>query len=211
LALLLAAAPAVSLAADKIGFANRTLNGAFFNALTVYMKTDAEEAGFKFATTDAKGDLSKQIADVEDLLSQGIKYLVLNPQDPVAGVRIAKIAQRAGVPVIIIDSGIAPGAPVVTQIQTDNYANGRLIGDYTVSQFGDKLINAVLISGNQGNLVGEDRRTGWMVGVIEAVGSENSVVGKVVDLPVGLVTLGHHVWRQFCRAAESGNRIPIAQ
>lgn len=167
LVFLAAAAPSAR-AADKIGFANRTLNGAYFSALTEYLKINAKAAGFEIITTDAKADLNKQVADVEDMLSQGIKYLILNPQDPVGGARIAKIAQRHGVPVITVDSDIADGAPVLTRILGANFKNGSLVGEYAVSQFGNKEINAVIISGNQGNLVGEARRTGFMVGVIEA-------------------------------------------
>lgn len=59
----------------KVGFANRTLNGAFFNGLTEYMKIHAKEHGYELITTDARGDLNKQISDVEDMLSQGINYL----------------------------------------------------------------------------------------------------------------------------------------
>lgn len=152
----------------KVGFANRTLNGAFFNGLTEYMKIHAKEAGYELITTDARGDLNKQIADVEDMLSQGIDYLVLNPQDPVAGIKIAEMAERAKVPTIALDSDIALTAPVITRIQANNGENNKMIGEFAVKQFGNKPINLVLISGNQGNLVGEARRTNFLVGVMEA-------------------------------------------
>lgn len=152
----------------KIGFANRTLNGAFFNGLTEYMKIHAKEAGYELITTDARADLNKQIADVEDMLSQGINYLVLNPQDPAAGVKIAEMAARAKVPTIALDSDIALTAPVVTRIQANNAANNLMIGDYAVGQFGKEPINLVLISGNQGNLVGEARRNNFLTGVMDS-------------------------------------------
>lgn len=152
----------------KIGFANRTLNGAFFNGLTEYMKIHGKEKGYDIITTDARGDLNKQIADVEDMLAQGIHYLVLNPQDPEAGLRIVKLAQRAKVPVLILDSDISLDAPVITRVQANNAKNNNLIGEYAVSQFGDKPMNCVLISGNQGNLVGQARRDNFVLGVVEA-------------------------------------------
>lgn len=152
----------------KIGFSNRTLNGAFFVGLTEYMKLKGEEAGFEILTTDAAGNLDKQVSDVEDMLAQGIDYLVLNPQDPAAGVRIVDMATKAGIPVIDLDSDISLNAPVVTRVMANNAANNRLIGDFAVAQFGDEPINAVVISGNQGNLVGEARRVNFMSGVMEA-------------------------------------------
>ncbi|MFU2047294.1 ABC transporter substrate-binding protein [Avibacterium gallinarum] len=162
------AATAVADDKIKVGFANRTLNGAFFNGLTEYMKIHAKDAGYELITTDARGDLNKQIADVEDMLSQGIDYLVLNPQDPVAGIKITEMAKRAKVPTIALDSDIALSAPVITRIQANNAANNKMIGEFAVSQFGKEPINLVLISGNQGNLVGEARRNNFLIGVMDA-------------------------------------------
>lgn len=152
----------------KVGFANRTLNGAFFNGLDQYMKIHAKEHGYDIITTDARGDLNKQIADVEDMLSQGINYLVLNPQDPEAGVRISKMAQSKGIPVVILDSDIPLTAPVITRVQANNAKNNILLGEYAVEEFGSKPMNCVFISGGQGNLVGEARRVNFMQGVMEA-------------------------------------------
>ncbi|EHD20874.1 MULTISPECIES: substrate-binding domain-containing protein [Brenneria] len=169
--LLAAAAVTVSAHAEdkiKVGFANRTLNGAFFNGLTEYMKIHAKERGYDLITTDARGDLTKQISDVEDMISQGINYLVLNPQDPEAGLRITQIAKRAGIPTVILDSDISLDAPVITRVQANNARNNIAIGEYAVEQFGNKPMNCVLISGNQGNLVGEARRSNFIRGVMEA-------------------------------------------
>ena len=152
----------------KVGFANRTLNGAFFNGLTEYMKIHAKEHGYELITTDARGDLNKQISDVEDMLSQGINYLILNPQDPEAGMRITKIAKSKNVPVVVLDSDISLDAPVITRVQANNMKNNILIGEYAVNKFGDKPMNCIIISGNQGSLVGEARRTNFMRGVMEA-------------------------------------------
>lgn len=169
-ALALLSVVASAQAADKIkvGFANRTLNGAFFNGLTEYMKIHAKARGYELITTDARGDLNKQISDVEDMLAQGIDYLVLNPQDPEAGLRITQMAKGKNVSVVVLDSDISLDAPVITRVQANNAKNNILIGEYAVEKFADKPLNCVVISGNQGNLVGEARRTSFMRGVMEA-------------------------------------------
>ena len=151
----------------KIGFSNRTLNGAFFNGLTEYMKIYAKKNGYEIITTDATGNMNKQISDVEDMFSQGIDILVLNPQDPAAGVNIAKKAAAKKIPVIDLDSDISLDAPVLTRVMANNAVNNKMLGEYTVKMFGDKPINAVLISGNQGSLVGASRRDNYMAGVME--------------------------------------------
>ena len=152
----------------KIGFSNRTMNGAFFNGIGEYMKIHAKEHGYELISTDARGDMSKQISDVEDMLSQGIDYLVLNPQDPKAGLRIAKNAQRRGIPVVVLDSAMPLGAPVITRVQADNATNNVMLGEYAVDLFGEEPMNCVLVSGNPGNLIGEMRRVNFMRGVMEA-------------------------------------------
>ena len=151
----------------KIGFSNRTLNGAFFNGLTENMKISAKAAGYDIITTDAAGNMNKQISDVEDMLSQGIDILVLNPQDPAAGVNIAKKAAAKKIPVINLDSDISLDAPVITRVMANNPVNNKLLGEYAVKLFGDKPINAFIISGNQGNLVGAARRDNFIASVME--------------------------------------------
>ena len=158
----------------KIGFANRTLNGAFFSGLTEYMKIHGKERGYEIITTDARGDLTKQISDVEDMLAQDIDYLVLNPQDPAAGLRIAEIAKKEGVTTIVLDSDISLDAPVVTRVQANNAVNNIMIGEFAANMFGDTPMNCIIISGNQGNLVGEARRTNFVRGVMEAQLRDNN-------------------------------------
>jgi len=159
--------PAMATDKIKIGFSNRTLNGAFFNGLTEYMKIHGKDKGFDLVITDARSDMNKQISDVEDMLSQDIDYLILNPQDPAAGKRIAEIAKRRGVATFILDSDISLEAPVVTRVMANNAINNRLIGEFAVEQFGDKPMKCVLISGNQGNLVGAKRSNNFLLGVME--------------------------------------------
>jgi len=132
------------------------------------MKIHAKEHGYDIIATDARGDLNKQISDVEDMISQGINYLILNPQDPEAGLRIAKIAQSKNIPVVVLDSDVPLSAPVITRVQADNVKNNVLLGEYAVDLFGSTPLNCVLVSGNQGNVVGEARRVNFMRGVMEA-------------------------------------------
>lgn len=167
LVMALAMVPATLQAADKIkvGFSNRTLNGPFFQALTTHIEQQGEAAGFEIIATDGRADYTKQQSDCEDLLSQGIKYLILNPQDPDAGIRIARQADSQGVKVITIDSDISLDAPVVTRILPDNAGNNIAIGRYAAQALGDKPVKIALISGNQGNLVGQERSMNFFMGL----------------------------------------------
>lgn len=150
-----------------VGFANRTLNGAYFAALSEHVKQFGEAAGYKIILTDARADFTKQVADCEDMVAQGINYLLLNPQDPMAGIQIARNAAAKGIKVLTIDSDISLEAPVVTRILPDNAGNNLLIGEYAAKAAGKTPIKLSLISGNQGNLVGRARSTNFILGIIE--------------------------------------------
>lgn len=150
----------------QVGFANRTMNGSYFSALTHNIEKFGTENGYKVYSTDARGDLNKQVSDVEDLLSKGIKYLVLDPQDPIAGDKLTRMANSKGVKVITVDSHIIETAPVVTRVQPADEENNVLIGELAAKQFGDEQIKLALISGNQGNLGGKTRRDNFIGGII---------------------------------------------
>jgi ribose transport system substrate-binding protein len=77
-------------------------------------------------------------------------------------------ATAAGVKVVAIDSTLDPSANFITQIQSSNTANGELVGDWLAKKMGDTPIKIALLSGDQGNLVGRDRRLGVIRGLIDA-------------------------------------------
>ncbi len=149
-----------------IGFSNRTLNGSYFAQLSENIKKEGEKAGFKVINTDARGDFTKQIADVEDLLAQKIDYLVLNPQDPKAGLQIVKRANQAKVPVIIVDSGLGAAA-VLTRIASSNSEGNELIGNYAAELAGDKPVKLALVSFMAGNMACKERRVNFITGLFE--------------------------------------------
>lgn len=151
----------------KVGISMYTLGAPYFAAQLNAAKRKAEELGMQVACTEARDDMVTQLANVEDLLTQGIDLLILNPKDPQGAIPATKAATKAGVPVIIIDSTIDQAADFVTTIQSNNLANGELIGEWLVKKMKGKFIKIALISGVPGNPVGKERRQGVFRGIIE--------------------------------------------
>lgn len=151
----------------KVGISMYTLGAPYFVAQVNAAKAKCEELGFEVITTEANDDMVKQIGDVEDMLTLGIDLLILNPKDPLALVPATKAATQKGVPVVIIDSTIDASADFVTTIQSNNLANGELIGEWLVKRMGGEPIRMGLLSGAQGNPVGKERRQGVFRGIIE--------------------------------------------
>lgn len=150
-----------------IGFSNRTMNGTYFAALSDAMQKEGDKAGYKMIITDAQTNFTKQISDVEDMLTQGVDYLLLNPQDPKAGLQIVKRANAAGVPVIIIDSGLDDSANVLTRIASSNVEGNILIGEYAAEITAGTPVKLALVSFMQGNMACQDRRVGFITGFVE--------------------------------------------
>src|ERR1041384_2224270 len=73
-------------------------------------------------------DREQQIQVVEGFAAQGVSGIVLAPLDNRAVVRLVSDAQRAGVPTVIIDSGLESDN-IVSFVATDNRKGGTLAAD----------------------------------------------------------------------------------
>lgn len=72
-------------------------------------------------------DRAEQISVVENFVNAGVSGIVLAPLDDRALVRPVREARRAGIPVLIMDSGLRaePGRDYVSFVATDNVVGGR--------------------------------------------------------------------------------------
>src|SRR5216117_3710226 len=82
-------------------------------------------------------DREQQIQVVEGFTSQGVNGIVLAPLDNRALVRPVEEAKRAGVPTVIIDSGLESDA-IVSFVATDNRRGGQLQADHMGVLLGGK-------------------------------------------------------------------------
>jgi ribose transport system substrate-binding protein len=179
-----ALAPFAAQAKDAcvVGISMYTLSAPYFVAQEKAAKEKATELGCKvIASSDARNDMNKQIADVEDMVTKGVNLLVLNPRDPEGLLPAVAAAAKAGVKVVIIDSGINMKAKIVTLVQSNNTANGELVGEWLANQMKGKAIKIALLSGDKGNVVGKDRRLGVFRGLVEGqLRNQGSVGFQVV-------------------------------
>ena len=161
-----ALAPAKA-AGCKVGVAMYTLSAPYFAAQLDAASKKAKELGCEVMTSDGQNDMLKQIADVEDMVSKGINVLILNPRDPKGLIPAANAASAAGVKVVAMDSTLDPSADFITEVQSSNQQNGELVGEWLAKKMAGKPIKIALISGQQGNLAGLERRQGVFRGITE--------------------------------------------
>lgn len=150
-----------------IGISMKTLDAPYFAAQDVAARARAEEIGCKAISADAGNDLNKQVADVDDMVAQGVDALIINVRDSQGLVPAVNAAAAAGVKVIAIDSTIDPAADVVTLVQSSNNQNGMLVGQWLADKTKGQDLKIALLSGDQGNEVGRERRLGVLAGLIE--------------------------------------------
>ena len=73
-------------------------------------------------------DRDSQVSEVEGFVSRGVSGIVLAPLDETALAQPVATATKAGIPVVIIDSGLK-GEGYVSFVATDNEKGGRLGGE----------------------------------------------------------------------------------
>lgn len=108
----------------KVGATIPLLTSPFWQAYNNYVPQKAKEQGVEaLPTVNADSDPAKQITDINTLLNQGVKGLVVTPLDSAAVVAGLKAAENKGVPVVAVD--VAPeGGKVAMVVRADNKAYG---------------------------------------------------------------------------------------
>ena len=143
----------------SIGLSISTQNNPFFVSLAEGAKKAADELGVELTIADAGDDVTKQVSDIEDLLSKDIGVLIVNPVDSDAVTGAVQSAIDRGVKVISVDR-VVNGATVDCQIASDNVAGAELATQYIVDTLGEGVKVAEL-QGTSGASAAIDRGTGF--------------------------------------------------
>jgi len=95
----------------------------------------------------SQGDSAKEKANVETLITKGIKVLIICPQDGTAAAAAADAAHKAGVKVISYDRLIRDTGSVDYYVTFDSVQVGAAWGEYLVSKATGKGNNLYLYAG----------------------------------------------------------------
>ena len=108
-------------------------------------------------------DREQQVQVVEGFTSQAVSGIVLAPLDDRALVRPVDEARRAGIPTVIIDSGLA-SKDVVSFVATDNSKGGALAAERLGALMGGKG-KALLLRYAEGSASTHEREEGFLAGL----------------------------------------------
>lgn len=148
-----------SSASGSIGLSVSTQNNPFFVTLVEGAQKAADEAGVSLTVVDAGDDATKQVSDIEDLVSKNVSVLIVNPVDSDAVTGAVEAAVAKGVKVISVDR-VVNGVDIDCQIASDNVAGAELATQYIVDTLGEGVKTAELI-GTSGASAAIDRSQGF--------------------------------------------------
>jgi ribose transport system substrate-binding protein len=141
-----------------IGFSDISL----VNSWRVQARREAEmtarQLGVNLKVTDAGGDATKQIADVEDLLAQGVDALVVTPAAPKPLAPVIERAHQAGIPVVLWSTKAATDQ-FTAGVFSDEVYFGRVGAEQLAKDMGGRG-NVIMLRGIAGVSVDADRYNG---------------------------------------------------
>ena len=158
----------------SIGLSVSTQNNPFFVTLVDGAEEAAAKLGVSLSVADAGDDVSKQVADIEDLVSKNISVLIVNPVNSDAVTGAVETALAKGVRVISVDRAVN-GVEIDCQIASDNVMGAELATQYIVDTLGERVKVAEL-QGISGASAAIDRSAGFH----NVADSKLTVVGSQV-------------------------------
>jgi ribose transport system substrate-binding protein len=154
--------------APRIALVLKTLNNPFF----IDMQKGAEEEAKKLGVTlivqaaEREVDVEKQMQIIENLIQTKVAALCVTPSGSREIVPAIEKANRAGIPVIIVDTRVDPKTmseskgKIASFIGSDNYEGGKLAGEFIAKKLGGKGKVAIL-EGIPGHETGDSRLKGF--------------------------------------------------
>lgn len=117
----------------KIGFSLPTMREARYPRDRDAFVAEAQKLGAKVLVQAADNDESVQKSQVENLITQGINVLVIDPQNAASAAELVSEAHKANIKVISYDRLIMNSDPDL-YISFDNEKVGELQGEYITKQ-----------------------------------------------------------------------------
>jgi inositol transport system substrate-binding protein len=164
--LFVASALALSVATASVAKAEDTilcsvpgLTFPFFVHMMKAFKAEAEKLGVSVIESDGQVSSPKQTADVEAAITQGVKGIVISPNEVDAMAPALQQAVEAGIPVVTVDRRVAQVEGILAHVGADNVKGGEAQANLIVKLFPDgaTIIN---LQGQSGASPAIDRNKG---------------------------------------------------
>jgi ribose transport system substrate-binding protein len=122
-----------------IGYSPMTLVNPYFSAVGSAIEEVVEANGAELVKFDPQMDASVQAAQIDDMISMGVKAILFIPVDSAGSRNIMQACKDAGVYVVNIDNVVSEEDYDVVDaiVASDNYGLGYVSGEDVVERFPD--------------------------------------------------------------------------
>jgi ribose transport system substrate-binding protein len=156
----------------RVAFVLKTLNSPFFNDMQRGAQGAADRLGVDLIVqaADREVDVERQMQIIENVIQSGVNAICLTPSGSKEVVPAVVKANRANIPVVIVDTRLDPaaagaaGAKAVSFTGSDNYEGGRIAAKFVVDATKGRAKVAVL-EGIPGHETGDSRMRGFRDGI----------------------------------------------
>ena len=181
-AALIAGLASAAFAEDKIpiGFSQGTMESSWRVNMVEGNKKYAEEnlSDVNLIITNGENNASKQVSDVESLIAQGVKVLIISPVTADALTPVVKQAMGAGIPVLTLDRKV--NTDVTSHIGADNVLIGKTAGEFVCETLGGEG-NVIEIQGTAGASATIDRHDAFHAVLAEKCPGVKVVADQVAN------------------------------
>ena len=143
----------------EVAFLLSTLQEERYQKDVKYFEARANELGLRVVTLAADNDNAKQISQVEDVLAQGVKVLVIQPTDSQAASSYVRLAHEHGAKVVAYDRAIV-SPDLDYYVSHDSYKVGVLQAKAAIAATNGKG-KYVILSGQAGHSVAMEITRGY--------------------------------------------------
>src|SRR4029450_4817113 len=175
------AKPTSQAATIKVGLVTKDATNPFFVKMRAGATKAAKKLGARllYAAGKSSSDNAGQIAAIENMVTAGVKGILITVADGKAENPAILKARKAGVLVIALDTPTVPKSATNALFATNNFNAGVLIGQYARAATKGKTVTIAMLDEHAGSSVGALRHNGFLAGFgIKGNNSQIACVGN---------------------------------
>jgi fructose transport system substrate-binding protein len=160
----------------KVALILKTFSNPYFVSMKANAQQDAKAKNVDLNVSAGKtdGDTATQISAIDNAIAAGDQGIVITPNGNAVNSALEK-ARKAGLYTIALDTAFTPPSTVNITYATDNFAAGKLDGQWAAAKLNGKPADIALLDlfNNQVVSVDVDRDHGFLTGMGIPVGDKN--------------------------------------
>jgi fructose transport system substrate-binding protein len=150
----------------KVALITKDATNPFFVKMRAGATAQAKKLGaeLRYAAGKSSSDNAGQITAIENMMTAGVKGILITVADGKAQVPAIQKARRAGVLVIALDTPTVPRNATDALFATNNFNAGIRIGKYARAATKGKTVTIAMLDEHAGSSVGALRHNGFLRG-----------------------------------------------